>query len=146
MNNKLASIVAGNVTPGFYRFSSRAQPGNLARQLEAAGWRLFHLQGAHIEDKASFLQASARAMHFPAYFGQNWDAFEESINDLAWAPAPGYVLLFDDVARFASQSPEQWATAYDILHGAITRWQQNGVPMIVLLRGTGSRLRELPRL
>lgn len=146
MNKKLAPILNGTVAPGIYRFTSHAQPDSLTRQLEAAGWRLFHLKGADIADKASFLQASASAMHFPAYFGQNWDAFEESINDLAWVPARGYVILFDDVARYASQAPEQWAMAYDILLGAIAQWQHNGVPMIVLLRGTGAFLREIPQL
>lgn len=146
MIKKLAPVLAGSLPPGLYRFRSRAQAATIERQVEAAGWRAFHLEGAAMADKATFLQASAAALHFPAYFGANWDAFEESINDLAWAPAPGYVILFDDVAQFANQATDAWSTAYDILQGAVTQWQQNGVPMFVLLRGTGLFLRDLPQL
>lgn len=146
MIKKLVPILASDLPPGLYRFASRARATTIQRQVEAAGWRFFYLEGAHIADKATFLQTSARAMQFPAYFGQNWDAFEESINDLAWAPAPGYVILFDDVAQFASQAPDAWSTAYDILQGAVAQWQQHGVPMFVLLRGTGSSLVALPQL
>lgn len=34
-------------------------------------------------DKASFLVAVARDLGFPAYFGHNWDAFEECARDFA---------------------------------------------------------------
>jgi hypothetical protein len=146
MIKKLVPVLTGALPPGLYRFTSRAQATTLQHQVEAAGWRAFHLEGDHMGDKTTFLQASAAAMHFPAYFGANWDAFEESINDLAWAPAPGYVILFDGVAQFANQAPDAWSTAYDILQGAVTQWQQHGVPLFILLRGTGLLLRELPQL
>lgn len=146
MIKKLVPILTGDLPPGLYRFSSRARATSIQQQVGAAGWRTFYLDGAEITDKAAFMQASASAMQFPAYFGQNWDAFEESINDLAWAPARGYIILFDDVAQFASQAPDVWSPAYDILCGAVAQWQQTGVPMFVLLRGTGRLLHELPQL
>lgn len=146
MIKKLVPILTGDLPPGLYRFSSRARAATIQQQVEAAGWRIFYLDGAEITDKPAFMQASASAMQFPAYFGQNWDAFEESINDLAWVPASGYIILLDDVAQFVNQAPDVWSTVYDILCGAVAQWQQTGVPMVVLLRRPGRLLRDLPQL
>lgn len=37
-------------------------------------------------DKTGFLSACARDLHFPDYFGGNWDAFEECLRDLPAGP------------------------------------------------------------
>ncbi|MEZ4557758.1 MAG: barstar family protein [Caldilineaceae bacterium] len=71
------------------------------------GWRAFYVDGAAVMDKASFLDAFAVALGFPSYFGQNWDALEECLTEMTWAPGTGYVILWDDVANFADAAPEQ---------------------------------------
>ncbi len=85
-------------------------------------------------------------MNFPAYSGQNWDAFEESIRDLTWAPAPGYLVLFDEPDQFAARDPEQWEIAKSILENAVDTWRANGVPMVVLFRKAGRALPDVPWL
>ena len=135
MSVKLNAILAETVPPGIYSLHSRARASTIIQAIERRGWRCFYLDGRQIEDKATFLAVSAQAMHFPSYFGHNWDALEECLTDLAWAPAPGYVLLYDDVARFASAHPTEWATARAILAGAVAHWRALGTPMYVLLRG-----------
>ena len=135
MSVKINPILAEAVPPGIYTLSSRARASTIVQAVERRGWRCFYLDGRQIEDKAAFLAVSAQAMRFPSYFGHNWDALEECLTDLAWAPAPGYVLLYDDVARFATTHPAEWATARAILADAITHWRALGIPMYVLLRG-----------
>lgn len=135
MSVKLDAILSEAIPPGIYRLHSRAQASTIVQAAERHGWRGFYLDGRQIDDKATFLAASAAAMQFPSYFGHNWDAFEECVNDLAWVPASGYLLLYDAVARFATAQPAEWATARAILAGAAARWQARGTPMYVLLRG-----------
>jgi RNAse (barnase) inhibitor barstar len=36
---------------------------------------------------------------FPDYFGYNWDAFEECINDLDWLDAKSYILIVKDIEK-----------------------------------------------
>lgn len=144
--SKIDALIGGEHPPGLYRFSSRARPATLAEELTEHGWRCFWLDGGTIDDKASFLRACAQAMQFPDYFGRNWDALEECLNDLSWLPADGYVLVYDQVARFVSTAPEQWATARDILEGVAESWAKAGTPLYVLLRGTAGLLPDLPRL
>lgn len=59
------------------------------------------------DNKAAFLATCARDLHFPDYFGGNWDAFEECLRDLperptliVWTGAAG---LPDEVRETALQ-------------------------------------------
>jgi hypothetical protein len=144
--DEVAQLFTGAVAPGVYRFTGRIPRARLAEVADQFGWRFFSIDGANVFDKATFLQATAEAMGFPSYYGHNWDAFEEMVNDLSWAPGAGYLLLYDDVARFANNAPSEWTVALDILHHATANWHTQGLPMMVLLRRGGSGLKGLPRL
>ena len=121
---------------GVYRWLSPTTACELERAVQQHGWRFFYLDRRQARCKASLLRAAAAAMDFPAYFGHNWDAFEESINDLTWAPAAGYVLLYDHLWRFACEQPDAWAVARAILQAACDQWAGQGTPFVVLLRHT----------
>lgn len=143
---KLAAIWAGAVAAGIYQFRGRARPATIQAQASAHGWRAFYLDGRRIVDKTSFLRECATAMHFPAYFGANWDALEECLTDLAWAPARGYLILYDDVAYFARANPPEWAVALAILHNATLAWAAHSTPFVGLLRRTGGTTPAVPVL
>lgn len=139
----LQPMFDGELAPGIYQLISRAKADSLFGDMTEQGWRGFYIDGDQVTDKASFLQAAATAMEFPGYFGHNWDAFEESLNDLEWAPAKGYVLLYDNLANFADNAEDDWAVAHAIFLAAIERWQAEGVPFYMLIRGTRHHGREL---
>lgn len=142
----VTDLFTGQASPGMYRLRANANLDALKRQAEEHGWRVFHVDGARVQDKNTFIRTAGKAMRFPAYSAQNWDAFEESIRDLSWAPAEGYLVLFDEPDQFAAQNPEQWAVARDILDDTIRFWRQQGKPMVVLLRRAGRALPEIPWL
>lgn len=139
-------LVQGARQPGLYRLRSEARARTILEGFTARGWRAFYLDGSQVHDKAGFLAGIAAALEFPAYFGHNWDAFEEMVNDLSWAPAPGYVLLYDHVGQFACADPERWAVAQDILSEAARQWDAAGRPFFVLLRHTQGCVAEVERL
>ena len=144
---KLQPIFNGKRPPGIYRLGSRAKAPSVMEALQSEGWRGFHLDGDDIKDKKTFLTACDAALEFPGYFGGNWDAFEECINDLDWiTPAKGYVLLYDQVARFARKDPDEWRMAYNILQESVERWQNTKTPMYVLFRNTWWYVRGLEKL
>ena len=147
MSNRLIELLAGAVTPGVYRLGSRASAAAIADQAENHGWRCFRLDGRLITSKADFLRASAEAMQFPSYFGNNWDAQEDSLRDLAWVPTErGYLVLYDHAERFAAVQPEEFAIALDILRNAVENWRATATPMTVLLRGMGRTAVAVPKL
>ncbi len=140
-NSRLARLLAGGAPPGVYRFNSRAAAPALIAQAQVAGWQPSYLNGDQIRSKAEFLAACAQACHFPAYFGGNFDALEDSLRDLSWAPAArGYLVLYDEAWRFADAEPANFHTALAVLQTAAEFWQDTPTPMAVLLRGLPSRV------
>jgi hypothetical protein len=137
-------IVQGEIAPGVYRIAADIRPEPLAAALQAHGWRVFGIDGKMVRDKASFLRVAGQALAFPAYAGHNWDAFEELVNDLSWAPGRGYAILYDDVYRFATAQPTAWQTARDILQSAVAEWRGQQVPLVVLLRKCWYTNRDIP--
>jgi hypothetical protein len=132
----LDSLLDGAVAPGIYRLAGGGSSSALVQGVARWGWQGWRLNGATIEDKTTFLEACARAMHFPGYFGRNWDAFEESITDLSWWPAAGYLLIYETPYPFARRAPRDWRIALGILGDAARDWQARGRPFYTLLRRT----------
>lgn len=133
--SKLQRALKQTRIPGVYRFVSNASLAFLQNEAVNAKWRLFVLDGGKIRDKKTFLENIARAMDFPDYFGKNWDALNDSITDLSWERAVGYILLFQAPERFIKTSPEDWDIALEIFNSAIEFWQEQNIPFYVLLRG-----------
>ena len=144
--SSVTDLLTGQVKPGLYRLRANASEDTLQRQAEENGWQFFHVDGAKVQDKRSFIRTVGKALDFPTYSAQNWDAFEESIRDLTWTPAKGYLVLFDEPDQFAARDPEQWAVARDILDDAIRSWRKQGKPMAVLFRRAGRTLPDVPWL
>lgn len=144
--SSVTDLFNGQVKPGLYRLRADVSEDSLQRQAEEHGWQFFHVDGAKAQDKRSFIRTVGKALDFPAYSAQNWDAFEESLRDLTWKQAPGYLVLFDEPDQFAAREPEQWAVARDILQDAVHSWRKEGKPLVVLFRRAGRALPDIPWL
>jgi hypothetical protein len=145
--SKLQTVLKQEIAPGVYRFPSSASLATLQAEAQEQGWRLFHLDGTTIDSKASFLAAAKTALGMPGYVGNNWDAFEEAVNDLAWMPAAGYAIVYDDAGSLDNHDPAAFATAMDILATAAENWRKEGKPFYALVRRAGrveSELRQWP--
>jgi hypothetical protein len=81
--------------------------------------RYFFLDGSKITDKESFFKAIALAMDFPDYFGHNWDALRECLDDLSWVKEERKVLIWADPPitenKFYIDFNSDWKAAYKIL-------------------------------
>jgi RNAse (barnase) inhibitor barstar len=84
-------------------------------------------------DKAGLLQRIAQGFTFPSWFGHNWDALFDCLNDLGWRPAPGYVLVLENPSELRDTEPEVFDTALAILGDAAVAWQERGVPFRVFV-------------
>jgi hypothetical protein len=144
MDNLLA-LIEGEQPAGLYRLTQEITVAALSALCRDRDWQLFHIDGKTVTNKAEFLQASAKAMNFPDYFGENWDAFEDCLIDLDWCPARKYILLYTQPENFAMNSPIQWATARDILAAAVDYWQTTDTPLYVFFK-TDSSLPNIPLL
>lgn len=64
------------------------------------------IQGRNCQTKQAFFDETARILEFPDYFGNNWDAFNDSINDLLWPEDGYYWLIFSEADLLFSKSKD----------------------------------------
>jgi len=88
--------------------------------------------------KDDLLRALASGLKFPGYFGYNWDALEECLNDLSWlGEGTSVVLLHKHVPL---RDDEQRRTYCDILRQAMAN-ERTALRVVFPL----SSLREIER-
>jgi len=119
---------------GIYSIGKDAFP-NVRKAAAKFGLVVFDLDLKDISGKADFLNATAKVLHFPSYFGSNWDALNDCLTDLSWLDAEGYVLLFQNLENFRHNAPEELAVARSILQDAAAYWKQRGVCFFVGIAG-----------
>jgi hypothetical protein len=139
-------VQLASVPSGVYRIPAAVPIPAIRSAAERGGFRMVEIDGAAVADKIGFLAALGQALSFPAYSAANWDACEESLRDLTWLPAKGYVVVYDDPRPFVRGDPEEWAIARDVLGAAAAFWGDRGVTMLVLLRCAGSSVPDVPWL
>ncbi|MQY05335.1 barstar family protein [Actinomadura macrotermitis] len=129
----LGELLAGRLRPGLYQWRA-ADPGGAPAQAAEAGLRAFVLDGRRILDKDTLLRACAEVFDFPEWFGANWDALEDCLTDLSWAPAHrGYLVLYEGWTRLAGDDEGSFRTALDVFAEAVESWRDTPTPMSVLL-------------
>lgn len=125
----LAAVLAGRHAPGVHRWESALEVADVRHAVEHAGWAFGYVDGAALETVAAVLQGIGEALDFPDHYGQNLDALNDCLRDLA-GPT---VLLWDAWGGFAHADPRRFAVVVELL---ATRG--DGDPAVeVLLRGPG---------
>ena len=78
-------------------------------------------------------------LEFPSWFGHNWDALADCLDDLVWLRAPGYLLVLENPAGISAAAPKDFAVALDVLAAAAGKWRERGVPFWVFLVKRGKQ-------
>lgn len=95
-----------------------------------------------VQEKPALLRAIAKALDFPVWFGDNWDALEDCLTDLSWRHAAGHVLVLDGIG---SLPLDERGTLIDVLASAAQFWAQQGKPFFAVFIDPARAL-ELPEL
>jgi hypothetical protein len=144
--NPTELILTGARPPALYRLAANWNADFLVEPLTRQGWRGFYIEGQVVKSKEAFLRVGSAALDFPSYSSHNWDAFEESIRDLSWAPAQGYVLIYDAVWHLAWHDREAWGMVRSILTDTVAFWRTKETPFYVLLNRTWWYAHDLEKL
>lgn len=99
----------------------------------AAGLFCARLDLGACRDKAALLAALAAALRFPDWFGANWDALADCLDDLQWLPGRGVVLALERADALQSAAPDTYRIARELLAEAAASWRQRERPLHVLL-------------
>ena len=77
------------------------------------------LRGSKARTADRLFDEFAAALQFPHYFGENWNALDECLNDLEWLPGDSYTLFFTHSRHVLDEeSPGQLSLLMQILEGA----------------------------
>ncbi|MGH8083477.1 MAG: barstar family protein [Lysobacter sp.] len=105
----------------------------LADAAAALDYAVARADFAGCQDKDDALERIARALRFPEWFGGNWDALNDSVNDLSWWPAPGYLLLIEHAGAWQQGYGEDAQTLVEILNDAAQDWARSRIAFWALL-------------
>jgi hypothetical protein len=97
----------------------------LQHRSDVPSCRLLTLRGKKMTTIQSAFDEIGAAFQFPWYFGENWAAFDECLNDPDWMPALATVVVVtDSSALFASERARDKLAARFIatLRRAIDDW------------------------
>jgi hypothetical protein len=76
-----------------------------------------------IESKSDLLSHYAGAGHFPAYFGNNWDALNDCLGDFSWIKQKRIVVIHNDLPLL--NNAKELLTYLEILADAVRFWKQH---------------------
>ncbi len=94
---------------------------------EACAYVVFRVDLTGARDKDGLLAAIGRDMAIPEWFGYNWDALADSLGDLGWRPAEGYLILLEHCDRINSSNHEDFVAALHIASVAAIEWRERGI-------------------
>jgi hypothetical protein len=75
---------------------------------------------AGLADKQAVLAWYAGALRFPSYFGENWDAFNDCLNDLSWIAEKNILISHHDMPL--TTAPADRSIYLDVLANAVHHW------------------------
>lgn len=127
MSTRLTPI-AGADQPGVHPLRPD-QSSDLAAQACALKYTFTVIDMHGCSDKAETLRRFAAALHFPAWFGHNWDALGDCLTDMSWAPAPGHLVVIQQLDELRTNAPDDWNTLLQVLTEAARSQTACGVPL-----------------
>jgi hypothetical protein len=93
-----------------------------AFEREREGRVVRFLRGTKMTDVRGVFDQFSAALQFPYYFGENWAAFSECIQDLSWLPANHYVLVVFDASEVLRATDADFATCVAALSDSCDKW------------------------
>jgi RNAse (barnase) inhibitor barstar len=105
------------------------KPEELERTAKEAGLAVFRIDIGHTKSKKDFLAQVARALQFPDWFGENWDALNDCLTDLDWlSTETGYVLILENSEHFGARHPQEFEKAIAVFAAAAEYWKSQKRP------------------
>lgn len=66
----------------------------------------------------------SKVFEFPDYFGNNWPALNECLNDLDWLPGKAYLLFIHDTDKITETSDASFNTLVKLLERSVNEWTE----------------------
>jgi RNAse (barnase) inhibitor barstar len=120
------SVLSDTAKAGVYHMP-QVDPEPLIDAAEGIGFAVFHIDLSHAKNKAEMLDAIAQAMSFPDWFGHNFDALADCLDDMAWRPAEGYLILLEHCDGIHGLAETDFVTTLQTFEEAADEWREQGI-------------------
>jgi len=142
--DSIAKQLAEGQNSGVYQLIR--QPEQIEQAAKQAGLTMFRIDFTHVKGKKDLLDQVAKALQFPAWFGSNWDALNDSLTDLDWLGVKaGYVIVFENIEHFARSHAQDFHVVTEILRAASEYWKNENRPFWVFLSMSSGWDSSLPK-
>lgn len=84
------------------------------------------------------------ALHFPVWYGTNFDALYDCLTDSDWQPGKGHVLLIKGLEGLHRSDPENFATLIEVFLATTELRSDSGTPFWILIDTLAPGIPELP--
>jgi hypothetical protein len=139
---ELSALLADATQGGAYFVDARDRVA-LIEAANGLSFAVLPVDFTGCQGKAPALEAIAQALRFPDWFGDNWDALADCLDDLSWLPADGYLLLLEHCDAWREAEPEEFGVLLEILNETAQSWAQVGVPFWALTPLPATMLAEM---
>ncbi len=99
------------------------------------GYHFVRIRCDELRSKEQLFECLAAQIPLPKYFGKNWDALEECLQDFRWQRAPGYLLIFEDFSAVRELPHPDLETLLQIFEETAHYWRNKNVPFHFILCG-----------
>lgn len=99
---------------------------------------------AHCRSAGDALTAIGQALHFPDWYGANFDALHDCLTDPDWQAGHGLVLMVDGLAPLRNAAPEAFSTLLEVFRSAADNRSAAGQPLWILLGEPAAGIADLP--
>ena len=133
---------------GVYHLPHAPQGGHddLMVAAESCAYVVFRVDLSHARDKQGLLDALGRDMAFPEWYGSNWDALADCLNDLAWRPAEGYLVLLEHCDLLHTRAADDLVRVLQIFEEAADNWREQGTALWCLVDMQADGIAWLPSM
>jgi hypothetical protein len=115
----------------------------LADKGRALGFMIFSLDLSKACDCAALLKTVADCLHFPEWYGDNWDALTDCLCDMSWSEADGYLLIIKGGKLIQSNDSDSLSMFISVLEETSSFWKTQNIEFWALVTEEHSMLSKL---
>lgn len=135
--DSLTSAIANPGGPAVTELGEPLTPEGARKVAKALQKRGIHTHTIELADtdpdvEQTLMDELDRGFQFPDYFGDNWNAVDECINDLSWIPADGYCCIVLN-RRVLEQLKRVETLFVSLMSNASIQWKMEGKRFCLVL-------------
>ena len=110
-----------------------AHQGSAVDAAQKKGLLVLTVEIAARANKDQALEQLGAALHFPTWYGANFDALFDCLTDPDWQPARGHVIMIKGVIELRATNPDDFATLIEVFEAATEARREAASPFWVLI-------------